>query len=254
MNILSVALTLSLLDTHLRYRRTTLGPFWVTISFAAFVLAVGMVYGQLFGMPEGVGPGGYIAYFAVGMLVWTFLNATISEGCTVFIQAGGLIKSVRLPVIIHVYRMVARNTILMAHNAAVIVVLWLAIQWPIGWGTLLALVGLTLCLCTLLGVVLVVAVFCTRFRDLQQVVVTLLQLTFLVTPIIWPASFIKGQPVQIMLDLNPVYYIIEVVRGPLIGEVPSATVWIVAGLIASTSSALGLALYRRFQRRLVYWL
>jgi ABC-type polysaccharide/polyol phosphate export permease len=251
---IKLGMSLALLDTRLRYRRTTLGPFWVTISFGALVLAVGTIYAEIFGAPTGIGQGGYMTYFAMGLLVWTFATATISEGCMVFVQSGGLIKTLQMPLLLHVYRMMARNMIVLAHNGVVVVLLWLVIQWPVGWGLVLGLLGLLLCVLTLFGVGLVVGVLCTRFRDLQQIVGAMLQLMFLVSPIIWPASSIRGGRAQVLLDFNPVYYMIEVVRGPLLGGSPPLFVWLVAVLITAASISLGAILYARLRHRVAYWL
>jgi ABC-type polysaccharide/polyol phosphate export permease len=249
-----LGISLARIDTRLRYRRTTLGPFWVTLSFGIFVLAVGAVYTHVFGNPTGTKTAGYLPYFAIGMLVWTWAAATITEGCTVFIQSGGLIKTLRVPLLLHVYRMLGRNFIVFAHNALVIVLLWLALRWPLGWSAASALAGILLCLVTLFGVVLVVAILSTRFRDLQQIIGTALQLLFLASPIIWPVASVRGGRAQFLLDYNPVYYMIEVVRGPLLGENPSVATWLVASFIAAASIAMGLVLYTRFRHRIAYWL
>lgn len=254
LDYIRLGISLALLDTRLRYRRTTLGPFWVTLSFGIFVLAVGMVYSHVFGNPTGASSAGYLPYFAIGMLVWTWAAATITEGCAVFIQSGGLIKTLRVPLLLHVYRMLGRNLVLFAHNALVIILLWLALQWPLGWSIASGLVGIVLCLLTLFGVTLVVAILSTRFRDLQQIVGTALQLLFLASPIIWPTGSVRGGRAQFLLDYNPVYYMIEVVRGPLLGEDPSVATWLVAILIAATSVATGLMLHARLRHRVAYWL
>jgi ABC-type polysaccharide/polyol phosphate export permease len=180
--------TLAWSDTKLRYRRTKLGPFWITISTGLMVSSVGLVYGQIFGNPTGMGAAGYIAYFAVGIILWAFISATITEGCAVFVQAGGLIKALQVPLLLHVYRMMARNVVLIAHNAVIILLMWAVQQWPVGWGALLALPGLVLVMLSLFGVVMAISIVCTRFRDVQQIIGALLQLMFLLTPIIWPHS------------------------------------------------------------------
>lgn len=240
-------------DTKLRYRRTRIGPFWVTISTGFTVLSVGLVYGHLFGLPTTEGQAGYVPYFAAGIIVWGFINATLSEGCTVFVQSAGLIKALRIPLLLHVFRMMARNIVLVAHNAVILILLWLVLQWHLGPGVLLAFAGFAILTSTLFGLVLVLGVFCARFRDIQQIVAAILQLMFLLTPIIWPPSGLKGKT-ELIYKLNPLYHLIEVVRAPLLGQTVEPLTWIVAIASAALALAAGLAVYARFQRRIAYWL
>ncbi len=251
---IGLGISLAVLDTRLRYRRTTLGPFWITISAGMMVVAVGTIYGQIFGTPAGIGQAGYMAYFAVGTQVWAFATVSLTEGCVVFIQSGGLIKTLRVSLLLHVYRMLARNLVLLGHNAIIVVLLWLVIRWPLGWGVVGALAGFVLSVLALFGMVLVVGILSTRFRDLPQIVGTVLQLLFLVSPIIWPASSLRGARAEFLLYGNPVYYMIEVVRGPLLGEIPPIGTWAVAVLVAAVSMTMGLWLYVRLQHRVPYWL
>lgn len=247
-------MTLAWSDTKLRYRRTVLGPFWVTITTGVLVLSVGLVYGKIFGSPSGMGAAGYMAYFATGIVLWSFISATLNEGCSVFIQNSGLIKALPVPLLLHVLRMMARNIVLFAHNAVIVVLLWLFIQWPVGWSIALVLPGFLLIVLTLFGAILTLGVLTTRFRDIQQLVATLLQLLFLLTPILWPASSIRGTQAAFLVDFNPLYYLLEVVRGPVLGQAVEPGVWIAAVATTAVSLVVGMGIYGRFRHRVAYWL
>jgi ABC-type polysaccharide/polyol phosphate export permease len=246
--------TLAWFDTKFRYRRTTIGPLWITLSTGVTVLAVGFVYGQIFGHPTGTTIAGYMAYFAVGTVLWAFVSTTISQACVVFSQSGGLIKALPVPLLLHVFRMIARNIVLLAHNALIIVMLWVVFRWSVDWRILLCIPGLILLVLTLFGTAVALGILGTRFRDIEQIVAALLQLMFLITPILWLPSVIRNTPASPLLDLNPAYYMIEVVRAPLLGEVADLKIWIGAVLIAAAALLCGLGLYGRFRHRLSYWL
>lgn len=246
--------TLAWSDTKLRYRRTKLGPLWVTISTGLTVLMVGTIYGGIFGTPAGLSLSNYIAYFACGLVFWTFISSTITESCTVFVQATPLIKALPLPILLHVYRMMARNLVLLGHNLIVILLLWVFAQWPLGWHVLLVIPGSILLIVAVFGAVLALSVICARFRDVQQIIAALLQLTFLLTPIIWPPEALAATRARLLLILNPVYYLLEIVRAPLLGDTAPLGIWAVATLIAVVSFATGMAVYGRFRRRIPFWL
>lgn len=242
--------TLAWIDTILRYRRTMLGPGWLTLSTGVMIGSVGLLWGAIFGSNLS----SYMPYFATGVVLWTLISNSLRDGCDIFIQAGNLIKSVPASLMVHVHRMMARHLIILAHNAVLILLLWVIFRWPLGWSVLLAVPGLVIVTLTLTGMVLVLGILCTRFRDVPQIVAAILQLLFLLTPIIWTADSVRGRSISVLLDFNPFYYLLEVVRGPLLGDVPPAHAWSVACAIALVSLLAGHALYGRFQHRVAYWL
>ncbi len=237
-------------DIKYRYRRTTIGPFWLTLSTAALVGSVGLVFAGLFGNDISQ----YIPYLGAGIIVWTLINATVLEGCNVFVAASGYIKSVPMPLTTHVYRMIFRNLIIFTHNLLLVIILWCIFQWPLGWDVIVGLGGLAIIVVALIGVVLLLGTLCARFRDIPQIIAALMQLLFLLTPIIWMPDAIKSERAHLVVDWNPLYYLLEVVRGPLLGRPPSAWVWIIAIVLALASFAAGSSFYLRFRHRIAYWL
>ena len=237
-------------DTKSRYRRTTIGPFWLTLSTAAMVGSVGILYAGLFGSNISQ----YLPFLGVGMIVWTFINTVITEGCSVFISATGYIKSVPLPLAAHVYRLLARNAITLAHNAILLIVLWLMFRWPVGLDAAFALLGFLIALVAVAGVALTLGILCARFRDVAQIVMAITQLLFLLTPIMWMPSTLKTPALEGVIQWNPVYHLIEVVRGPLLGQTPAIEIWAKALLLAVASLTIGVGCYHKFRHRVAYWL
>jgi ABC-type polysaccharide/polyol phosphate export permease len=249
-----LAATLAVIDTRLRYRRTTLGPFWTTLSTAAMVLAVGLVYGHIFGSDGKPNVADYMPFLGIGFVLWTFISTSLAEACRVISASGELIRSLELPLSLHVFRMFARNVVFLAHNAIVILVLWLFFQWPIDGSILLSLFGLLLLAISVLGLASALAVLCTRFRDAAEFVQASLQLLFLATPIIWPPAVLRETRIPWLLDANPVFYLIEAVRAPLLGQPLTPTLYLGAFVVAVTSAGLGYWALRTYRDRVAYWL
>src|SRR5690348_3195559 len=99
-------------DIRLRYRRSTLGPFWITLSMGITIGMTGLLYGSLFHirMIE------YFPTFASGMLIWSFISSSLSEGSNIFIESESFLKRIRLPYSTFVFRTVTRNLIIFLHN------------------------------------------------------------------------------------------------------------------------------------------
>jgi ABC-type polysaccharide/polyol phosphate export permease len=238
------------MDVRLRYRRTVLGPWWATFSIGAMIGSVGLVFGSIFGdhMAD------YLPFFASGIIVWTFISSALLEGCNVFIQSSGLIKSVTLPLVLHIYRMLWRLLVVLAHNAVIIVVVWLIFRWSIDWRISLALPGLALVSIALFGAALTLGVLCTRFRDVPQIIQAVIQILFLLAPIVWKPTSERAAHLGVLLYCNPFYYLIEVVRGPLIGQLPGPYIWLGAVISATASIMMGLVFYGKFRHRVPFWL
>ena len=240
--------TMGWLDISQRYRRSVMGPLWITASLGLFVLGMGVTYGAIFRMPLGE----YIPYIAVGMIVWTLISAFLTEGCTSFIMAEASIKQMPAPVCIHVLRVVARALILFGHNFVIYLMVLLVFQiWP-GWSLVLALPALALVVANGFGFGLTLGTLSARFRDIPPLMANMIQMMFFVTPILWRPDALGSR--AIIADINPIYHLIEILRLPLLGSFPSPLNWSVA--IAFTAANLGFAffVYARLRWRVPYWL
>jgi ABC-type polysaccharide/polyol phosphate export permease len=235
-------------DIRRRYRRSILGPFWMTISMSLLVAALGSLYAHIFHTEIET----YLPYLTLGFVLWGFISTSVKESCQAFWTQGDLIKQIRVPFSVHVLRIVWANFIVLLHTIIIIVPIWLYFRhWP-GAVALLALPGIIVISLNLVWVGLVLAVLNTRFRDVSQMVETLLQIAVFATPIMWPVSALGER--MFIADINPIYHLIELVRAPLLGQAPEALSWVVAVAVAAAGCLLAALLLRRVEQRIVYWL
>src|SRR6478735_7959772 len=104
-------------DVRQRYRRSTIGPFWITLATLIFVGAMTLVYSGLFRQDIGT----FLPLVACGIVVWTYISSCIAEGSTLFISAGTTIKQVPAPLTVHAFRLVWTQLIYFFHNLVVVV-------------------------------------------------------------------------------------------------------------------------------------
>lgn len=237
-------------DVRQRYRRSALGPFWLTIGMAVMIGTIGVVFGQIFQSPLYE----FFPFLAIGTIIWSFMSAVISEGSTGFIAAESIIKQLPIPLFVHVMRMMWRNLLILAHNIVIFPLVLIAVGKPLGWVALLSIPGLALTVLNLAWIALLLGILCARYRDLPQIVASVLQVVFYVTPIMWLPKLLPARAGIYLLDANPVYHMLEIVRAPLLGSAPSAVNWIVSLLLAVFGWALTMAVYGRYKRRIAYWL
>ncbi len=235
-------------DIKQRYRRSVIGPFWITISTGLMVAAMGPLYGAL--LNQEIGP--YLQHLGISLIIWLFISGVVNDSCTAFIGASGYIKEINLPLSVHLLRVLARNVIVFAHNAAIILVLVIAFPPDEISKVFTSGVGLIVVIGNLFWVGLVVALLCARFRDIPQIVANLIQVAFFISPILWKADMLG--PNRIIADVNPLYHLVELIRAPLVGQAVALLSWSVAFGMLIFGSIFALALFSRFRSRVAYWI
>lgn len=237
-------------DIRQRYRRSSLGPFWLTVSMGVLIGALGLVFGSLFATPIK----DFLPFLTIGLILWTLITSVLNEGCTGFTAAEAMIKQISLPLFIHILRVLWRNLIICAHNLAILPFVLLVFWLPLRVTAFLAIPGILLVMINLSWMALLLGVVCTRYRDIPQIISNLLQVFFYVTPIIWMPHLLPKRASILLLDANPFFHLIEIVRAPLLGTLPYALNWQVSIILALGGWCITILFYGRFRSRIAYWL
>lgn len=237
-------------DVRQRYRRSALGPFWLTISMGIMIGTIGLVFGEIFKTPLTE----FLPFLAAGMILWSFIAAVVTEGCASFIAAEGIIKQLPIPLFVHVLRMIWRNILILGHNVVIFPLVLFAVGRSLSWMALVSIPGFVLVVVNLTWLSLLLSVFCARYRDLPQIVANVLQVLFYLTPIMWMPASLPNRAGMYLLNFNPVYHVISVARSPLLGEMPTLTDWMVSLGLAVFGWLVALLVYGRYKRRIAYWL
>jgi ABC-2 type transport system permease protein len=267
-------------DIKQRYRRSVLGPFWITISQGVLALGLGILYSLLFKLHLPV----FLPFIATGFIIWGFIAGCLTEGMETFITNEGLIKHLPAPLTVYALRTVWRQTLMFAHNLIVYVVIVLifiptlsgryaltsngtceanphAICHPgLGWYTLTAIPAFVLLAVNAGWITLFLGVISTRFRDFPQLIGSIIQLLFYLTPIVWPIDqlYSGGNRENVSWALhvvyfNPFYHFVQIIRAPLIGQAVSPWSWVVVGGITVVGWAVALLVMRNYRSRVSYW-
>lgn len=242
--------TLAFSDIKLRYRGSALGPFWLTISTGVQIGAMAFLYADLFHTDIHT----YLPYLAVSIISWNYLNTLISDGCTCFSQADALIKGTRMPFTVHAARSVVRNTIVLTHNIVIVVIVFVIMGVHESLYSFAAIPAFCLWLVDAFAISLLFGAFCARFRDVPQIIMSVMLIAFFLTPIMWSPKVLENHPgAELLIRFNPFFYILEILRAPLLGT-PMTTDMVLKALIISAAivvvSAVGFA---RTRGRISYW-
>jgi len=234
-------------DIRLRYRGSMLGPFWVTISTIIMVGAMGFLYAKLFHTAAS----SYLPFLTAGLIVWQFVASLITEGCGAFTSVSSVIQQVPLPYSIHVYRLVARNLLVLGHNIVIIpFILWMFHVTP-DWGVLWIPLGLLVLCVNGAWIAILFGMLSARFRDVPPIVASFVQVIFFVTPVFWAPSAL-GVWASIG-QLNPIFAAIDVIRAPILGQPVAPHSWTVLLLVTAIGSTLTFVVFARLRYRIPFW-
>jgi ABC-type polysaccharide/polyol phosphate export permease len=239
---------LGLNDVVARYRGSILGPFWITLTTAVFVLGIGFLYAELMK----VSIDRYLPWMTTGLVVWNLISQTVLEGADAFVAASDVLRQTALPAPLFVWRVIWRNVLTFVHQLPVLVIVGLKFGYLLHVQLGEAVIGFVLVVANISWFALAFAAICARFRDLKQILASLIQLLFFLSPVLWIPSEMRGLGGR-LLALNPIVRMLDVLRGPLIGEhfhLHSVLVLVVMGL---AGWILTLAFLAKVRRRIVHY-
>jgi lipopolysaccharide transport system permease protein len=238
---------LARMDIKQRYRRSVIGPFWITIAMIIWILAIGPLYSHLLG----VGSAEFIPYVAMGIITWGLISGVLLDGAGAFVAAENLVRSVKLPYTVHILRVLHRNLLIFLHNLLAFVPFMLFLQIRPHWSWLAAIPGVVIILLAALPTAFLLGTLSARYRDMQQLIASIVQLVFFLTPIFWKADLLKDR--VWLADYNPFQILLEVVRAPIVEGIPSASVYLKAGVLLVLLYASAAPFFVRYRRRLAFW-
>jgi ABC-2 type transport system permease protein len=239
-------------DIKQRYRRSLLGPLWITIATGTTAVAMGGLYSKLFHLELSE----HLPYVTLGLIVWGLISASILEGAEVFVANEGLIKQLPTPLSVHVYRLVWRQALLFAHNIVIYVIIAAIFPKPWKWTDLAVIPALGLIALNCVWASLVFGIVGTRFRDIGPLLNSVVQLLFFMTPIIWNDATLDQQGAgqwRWVVELNPLYHYLDIVRAPLLGADQEARHWIVVIVLTVIGWLMAVLAMRQYRSRVPYW-
>jgi ABC-type polysaccharide/polyol phosphate export permease len=235
-------------DVRQRYRRSVLGPFWLTASTALMIGGLAYLYSGLLKQSIDV----YLPYLAVGILIFSFISSTINDFAIGYILSARPLLQVKTPISTFTYQIIWKNLIIFGHNALIYIFLIFVFAidpLPTLW---LALVGMVVICANFVAVGIVLGGLGARFRDIPPIVVAVMQIAFFLTPIFWRAEDVPNR--ALIVELNPFYYFVEIVRQPLLGQVPPSSIWLPVIGMSFVNAALLMIFLTKYRSRIPYWL
>lgn len=241
---------LGLQDIKQRYRRSVIGPLWITFSMALMTVCLGVLYGALFNVPINT----FLPFLASGLIVWNLISTCINESSDAYINAKSLIYQSSVSFWSHILRVIWRNVIIFGHNLIILPILLLIFGSQVTWTVLLVIPGFILVCANLIWICTVLATISTRFRDVPQIIQSIIQVLFFLTPIMWTPELLIAQSSKFFIDFNPFYHLLELIRAPILGDPIQMHSWLICIALLLVGSTFTVLISQKYNHRIPYWL
>ncbi len=230
------------------YKRSFLGPWWITISLGISIGAMGLLYAKLFHMTLTE----YLPYLTNGLISWTLISALIIQSSTIFVVNEGVIRQTNLPFSFYIFRMICKSIITWAHHLIILVFVLICFGKIPDLNILWIFISMFLIIIAAFSWSLIFGTLCLYFRDLQQIIVSLVQLVFFVTPIFWMPKLLGGT--QWILKYNLFYYYIKLSTYPFIHKsILDDGLLFQTSLITLFTLVIALFIFAKCRSRISYW-
>ena len=234
-------------DIRLRYRRSKVGPFWITLSMVIFCLSLAVVYGQLFKADTAE----YLPFLSIGFVFWGLMSGILGEFPNVFIDNAAYIKDSKTNPFAILFRMMARHIIIFLHNSLIFIGIYLYFGINPGWSSLLVIPALFLVLLNLLAMGVSLSLFGLRFRDVPPIIQSMIQVLFFITPITWFPKLLASD--SWVMRANPFAYYLDLLRSPMLGHEPHIMSWLIACCTLLVFSVIAARIYKAKASRIPFW-
>ncbi len=234
-------------DIKLRYRRSKIGPLWITLSMAIFCLALGIVYSHLFKAEVH----DYVPFLSLGFVVWGLMSSVLTEFSNLFVDNASYIKDIKINPFSIILRMMARHFIIFLHNLLIVIAIYLLFAINPGVNILYFVPGIVLVFFNLLAMGVILSILGARFRDVAPTVQALVQVVFFITPITWFPKLLPAS--SWVVKINPFVYFLDLTRSPLLGSAPEEASWIAAVGMLICVTCIAAYMYKKKSRKIPFW-
>jgi ABC-2 type transport system permease protein len=242
--------TLTWYSMRSQYRRTYVGPWWMTLQQVIFVAGLSVVFGLLFKQDLTT----FVPYVAIGYIAFTWMTGLIQGGAGSIVGNAGSIKTTPGPLSILALRSFASSTLQFMHDAVVIVAVVIIFGVQITWSIVLVPVAVALIAINGVAGALWIGPLCARYRDVGELTSSVVRILFFLTPIFWVTTDLSESARLALVVWNPIAYFLELFRAPLLGQTPSLATLIGAFAITAVNVLVGVVYFSRSRDRLAYWL
>jgi lipopolysaccharide transport system permease protein len=228
-----------------RYQQSLLGGLWAIIQPAASVAIFSLIFTKF--VPVDTGGIPYPVFSFVAVVPWTFFASSLTDMSNSLVLNMSLVMKIYFPrEAITIAYMLARllDFGISAMLLIVLMVIYRVPIFPLGWLFLPLILIIQIMFVTGLG--LLAAALNIFYRDVQPLLVLMIQLWFYASPIIYPMTMVPAN-YQNLYFLNPMAGIIESYRDILPQQSLPGYYLITSGIVSVVVLVFGYWFFKRVE-------
>lgn len=249
LNYRSAWLQFSKIQIENKYRRTVLGPLWISIQRGIFIVGLTFIFGSITSRPTE----DFLPYVAAGFIIFGLITSTLNNSAVMYTTNPAFLRSSGMPVSILHYRQLATLLIQFLHDALVLISVFI-ITGITQTNLILSICGFALLVINLYSMSLWIAPLSTKYRDVVPLIQSLSSILFFATPIFWKIEDIGEGTRTFFVHWNPFSYLLEIVRSSLLGMPIQSTTWLIAAGVTLLNIVIGFGVFAFSRNRIRYWM
>lgn len=234
-----------LTDLRTRYKGSVLGFLWTFIN----PLLMLVIYSFVFSAIMRMNIENYPMFLFVAILPWIFFQSTIQSSAGIIVRNSSLVKKIYFPREILPISVTVAGLINYLFGLIILIPALLIFGIPLTESLIFFPLVLLIQFFITLGISFIVAGLNVFFRDIEHILSIILQLTFYITPIIYPVTMVPER-YQYIFVVNPLSSIFEAYRNIFFsGVFPDINLLLVYSLISLFILIFGWWIFHILQKK-----
>ena len=241
-------------DFKLKYRRSVLGVLWSVLNPLMMCLVYWVVFGSFLGQIRGAGIDNFMAYLMMGQLMFAFFNDATTASMSSVLDAAPLLKKVYIPKYIFPLEKCCFAMVNCFFSFLALIAVMILTGSPITWMCLMAWYPLITLFAFTLGVGLFLSALVVFFRDVMHMWTVMTTALMYISAVFYDPNTMltHGSLAYCAVMLNPIYWYITSLRQVMLyGEALTKPMWLICGVCAVISLAVGTTVFRKTQDNFV---
>lgn len=208
--------SLTIRELKARYRASVLGFLWTFLNPTLNMIVYAVVFGYLMKSAQAA----YPYFLFIALLPWIFFATSVGNGASSVSDRRDLLTKVRFPAQVLPATVVATNLLNYLLSLPLLIGLGILYgHWPT-WHVVFFFPLVLVQTVFILGLTYLVSAFNVALRDLQHIVLNVMQMLFFLTPVVWAASSVPAKYRELMNYGNPMAALVNAYRSIFYDHTP----------------------------------
>jgi ABC-2 type transport system permease protein len=236
-------------DIKVRYKRSVLGILWTMLAPLLNMIALTLVFSVLFKQAIQ----NYPVYFMAGSIFWTFFSQTTSTVSSHTQGSNEMAKRTFVPRSVFVASALGGGLVNLVLSLVPLLLIVLITRFPLHATWAFLPVSIAIVALFTAGASLLLFTVASRFADIKEMYLVVVQTWFFLTPIVYHPSIVPPK-YRFALWANPMYYLVQTFRTPIYdGVIPGAGLLLGSFALSVAVLVTGWVFFCHRRDDMAYW-